>query len=63
MEKYDKQQYLDKNGVKCLYCKSRNIKSGTITTDEDFIYQKVNCLTCGKTWLDVYTLTDVLTEN
>lgn len=63
MEKYNKQQYLDEGGVKCPYCGNDNLECETITTDDNFIHRKVNCHVCGKTWLDVYTLTDILLEN
>ena len=63
MEKPDKQQYLNEGGVRCPYCGSENLKCRITTTNDGFIYQKVTCLTCNKTWLDVYTLTDILVEN
>lgn len=63
--KFSKRQYLNEGGVKCPYCKSENLKShAVLTTIEPLLMcQKITCLSCKKTWLDVYTLTDVLTEN
>jgi transposase-like protein len=58
-----KQQYLDEGGVKCPYCRSKDLKCKFITTNNGLAHQEINCCTCNKTWLDVYTLTNILTEN
>lgn len=65
MKRKDKRQYLNEGGVKCLYCKSENLESHAVlnTDAPSIMYHKVTCLSCNKTWLDVYTLTDILIEN
>jgi transposase-like protein len=65
VKKNAKQQYLNEGGIKCPYCKSENLKSYAVltTTEPLLMHHKVTCLSCNKTWLDVYTLTDILTEN
>ncbi|MEA3296152.1 MAG: hypothetical protein U9Q27_03390 [Patescibacteria group bacterium] len=59
----NKQQYINEGGVKCPYCKSKDLKCDPIIIDDDVINQKVNCCTCNKMWIDVYTITDILIEN
>lgn len=64
MKNKDKQVYLQTGGKKCPYCKSKKIEATVkVVRESPFINQNVSCLKCGKKWLDVYTLTDVLTEN
>ena len=65
MKKKNKQQYINEGGIKCPYCKSENLESHAVltTTEPLLMHQKVTCLLCKKTWLDVYTLTNILTEN
>lgn len=63
MKKKAKQQYLKEGGKGCIHCNSTDLKCQPPVTDDSTIQQKVRCCSCGKTWLDVYTLTDVLIEN
>lgn len=65
MKKNAKRQYLNEGGIKCPYCKSKNLRSYAVltTTEPSLMHHKVTCLSCNKTWLDVYTLTDILIEN
>lgn len=63
MKRENKQQYLDEGGIKCPYCRSEDIWSQSRLITEPVMYQKVDCHTCNRTWVDEYTLTDVLTEH
>ena len=52
--------YLEFNGMVCPFCSSENI-----STLDDFeielneAWQDVECLACGRDWIDVYKLTTV----
>ena len=63
LSKVVKQQYLNEGGVRCPYCRSGDLECRPITINGNLAHQKVNCHTCGKTWLDIYTLTNILAEN
>lgn len=47
------------NPHKCPYCSSTNISVGRMEQDGVEAYQKVNCVSCGETWNDIYKLVDV----
>lgn len=41
----------------CPVCKSRSLEGGEYDGEGNRILQKIECLDCGSTWTDVYTLT------
>ena len=60
MTKKQKKFYLDHCGNLCPYCESGNVNGdGFVETDSGCAWQKVDCLDCGKSWRDLYTLTGV----
>lgn len=59
----EKQAYIDKGGVRCPYCSSYDIEGGQFNTEGGGVYQEVECLSCGKSWIDNYTLTAILEED
>jgi len=50
------QEYVDSGGNHCLFCGSENIVAAGFADAGE----PVECLDCGKTWLDCYELVSVL---
>jgi len=44
---------------KCPYCGAVGVEGGEVDCQGDNHYQNIVCTTCGKEWVDIYTLTDV----
>lgn len=60
LTKAHKEKYLKKGGVRCPYCNSDNINTiGSLLEKYGKAAQDVQCLSCGKMWIDIYTLSDV----
>jgi transcription elongation factor Elf1 len=57
LNKEQKEDYILKGGVRCLFCNSSNITAGTFDGESEG--QKVSCEDCHKQWWDVYKLVDV----
>lgn len=55
----DRQQYIAASGQFCPYCKQHDIQGGAVDIDGNIATQEVDCLTCGETWTDVYTLSAI----
>lgn len=53
-----KEKYLA-SPVHCPFCNSTDISAGFLETEGNSAYCTVDCKTCGKSWRDVYTLTEV----
>lgn len=52
-----------KDSAKCPHCQSKDIDGNEIQCEGDSHYQTIQCNNCGRSWVDIYTLTDVdLTE-
>lgn len=60
-ESFDRErEYIASGGSKCPFCKSTNIEGcGERDFDGDHAYNGCECLACGKTWDDVYSLTGI----
>ena len=55
-----KQKYFETGGGQCPFCRSKEIEgTGDMETDSDWMTNRIECLTCGKTWDDIYTLSDI----
>ncbi len=52
-------RYLAKEGVCCLFCGSKDIEGGSYDYESPQLGQKVTCLKCGRSWIDVYVLARV----
>ena len=50
-------EYLLSGGLYCPYCGSRNIRSEQFEPDSNSV--ETNCDGCGKSWNNIYTLTEV----
>ena len=59
MKKRQAEEYVKKGWGHCPYCKAFEIEGGSFDFDGNQVFQEVSCLVCEKTWVDVYTLTDV----
>ena len=54
-----KSTYLKDSG-KCPWCRSADIEGMTRhEEDGDWHSHQIDCLACGKSWLDIYILNDV----
>ena len=52
-------KYLDHKGMKCPHCGGKNVEAGWIVEGEDDIWQSIECVDCGKEWVDLFTLTGI----
>ena len=57
LSKEQKEDYIRKGGVRCIYCGSSDITAGVF--EGEAAGQKVECRNCQKEWMDVYELVDV----
>ena len=53
-----KRSYLQRGGC-CPYCRSESISGESVDIDSNRAFQEVSCSECGRSWLDIYRLTDV----
>lgn len=51
--------YVTSEGAACPYCASKEIESDRLQADGDSACAVVQCDGCGKSWLDVFTLTTI----
>jgi hypothetical protein len=51
--------YLQWNGTYCYHCRQEEIEGGNFEMNGNGVSQRVECLCCGKSWHDLYTLTGV----
>jgi len=58
-----KAHYLASGGALCPYCGEWNIEGAFCETGEGSATQKMFCSECGKSWYDIYTLTDIEEDN
>ena len=54
--------YLELGGTYCLHCRQEELEGGNFETDGNGVSQRVECLCCGKSWHDLYTLTGVAAD-
>lgn len=62
LTKAQKEKYLKKYGNVCPYpsCKSEDLRTiGRPKADGKHASQDIQCLGCGKMWIDIYTLSDI----
>lgn len=57
-----KEQYLQKGGGVCLYCKSLDVDGTFIDPNAGYARQGLRCNECGAAWTDTYKLTDVFID-
>ena len=58
-----KKEYIASEGSRCPYCQSGSLEGyGGYDADADYITSKVECISCGKTWTDLYKLAQILEE-
>jgi len=55
----DKQTYVKLRGGYCPFCESRNLNPSSSVFDKGNAYQYLDCLDCGRSWIEVYNLTDL----
>ena len=59
--KEQKEKYLADSGF-CPFCGSDQITGEHLEVESESAWQPISCNVCDKTWKDVYTLTDVETD-
>lgn len=62
IEQMTEAEYVAGGGQECPYCRSRDITAGSFDSDLDSAWQAVECLSCEKTWQDVYRLVGYMGE-
>ena len=57
-------KYLARGGCRCPFCGSHDIQGDSFDYEGDEVSQRILCLNpkCGKSWVDVYRLMDVLDD-
>jgi len=59
----DRQEYLDRRGVRCPFCGSDDLHTGRYSTGHDGeVSQRVECLSCEAAWVDTYSLVGIRDE-
>ena len=48
--------YLESNGTICLYCGEDQLEGHEIDIEKGIALQQVKCLSCDKSWTDIYRL-------
>jgi transposase-like protein len=61
MTEKQKEEYLKDSSV-CPFCKSSNIEGEAVEIDGNGANQRVGCVDCNKSWIDYYTLTEVVPD-
>lgn len=56
----ERKQYVNEGGGYCPYCKSHQYEGGSLDFECGNIYQTMLCNECGESWVDCYTLSNVL---
>jgi DNA-directed RNA polymerase subunit RPC12/RpoP len=57
---YRREEYIAMGGVICLYCGSYNIENvDSADSDQDGMWQKVQCHDCKNMWIDEFKLIKV----
>jgi transcription elongation factor Elf1 len=51
-----------KNPNRCIFCKSTELSVEGGEVNDKSYYEYVLCDKCGKSWTDIYTLTDLEVE-
>jgi hypothetical protein len=59
-EQKQEQAYIESEGSRCLVCFYKTIEADAVIIEGGSAYQKMNCLECGATWTDGYTLDRVI---
>ena len=52
--------YIESNGIRCPYCLGESIEGGQVDIEGGSASQEMTCLSCDRSWIDSYTLTDVV---
>jgi hypothetical protein len=52
-------EYIEKKGVRCLYCNDYHIEGRSIDIEAGVATQRVDCNNCGASWIDAYDLAHV----
>ena len=50
------QQYAERNGARCPWCKSTEIEGNQFDVEEGVAFQPIHCRDCLRNWTDVYHL-------
>ncbi len=50
------QQYAEKRGARCPFCESTELQGESIEVEDGAAFQRVGCLDCEGSWVDVYKL-------
>jgi len=52
--------YVRFGGTHCLYCRANDIEGGPVDIEGGCASQEMNCLKCGSSWHDVYSLSGAI---
>lgn len=55
-------QYVVRKGMICPYCELSDLTASGIQMDGFNVFEEVSCVSCGKSWTDIYKLYDLVEE-
>jgi len=62
MKQEDIDKYINHRGLHCPYCNSPEIEGNYVNVDAGFAWQKIKCLNCDKSWINIYKLVNIEEE-
>jgi len=61
--KEQEKKYIEEKAIKCPSCGSSDIKFSDLCYNREMeVYSIGSCLSCGRCWKDIYTLTRISKE-
>lgn len=60
--KEQKLDYITKNGQRCPFCNGKDIQASRPELMDYGVEVEINCENCGKTYKELYTLSDIAIE-
>ena len=62
MNSEQKRNYFKSKGLSCPFCNSKDLKAESPRLNEDGCEVDVNCEDCSKEWVELYTLTNIKSQ-
>jgi len=62
LTKEQRAEYIKNGGLRCPFCNSENIEGLSAEFDAGYVSQDIICNICHSDWTDIYSLTDVTTD-
>ncbi len=56
-------RYLVAGGTSCLLCGGDQVEGGFVEVTATGAQQRIHCLDCGRSWIDIHRRVDVVLED